>query len=99
MKGRTFHNGARVRVHTYDPPGHNRTPRYVRGRDGIIIAHTGSFPNPEERAYHRSGLPALHLYRVRFAQTDLWPNYCGGQTDSVVVDIFEHWLQATEATR
>jgi nitrile hydratase len=32
------------------------------------------------------------LYRVRFKQKDVWPDYTGGPNDTVVADIFEHWL-------
>ncbi|MBV9524174.1 MAG: nitrile hydratase subunit beta, partial [Alphaproteobacteria bacterium] len=51
------------------------------------------FPNPEELAYNRSGLPAQPLYRVRFFQKDLWPGYAGGAADTVEVEIFQHWLE------
>jgi nitrile hydratase len=32
------------------------------------------------------------LYRVRFKQKDVWPDYTGGPNDTVVADIFEHWI-------
>ena len=36
------------------------------------------------------------LYRVQFRQADLWPGYAGGPNDSVVADLYEHWLEAVE---
>ncbi|MBI3992924.1 MAG: nitrile hydratase subunit beta, partial [Candidatus Lambdaproteobacteria bacterium] len=36
------------------------------------------------------------LYTVRFAQRDLWPDYGGQPHDTLVADIFEHWLEATD---
>ena len=49
------------------PPGHVRTPMFLRGRKGKIIKYFGSFPNPERLAYGLSGLPKINLYQVLFA--------------------------------
>ena len=35
----------------------------------------------------------LPLYRVRFAQRTVWPDYRGSDGDSIDVEIFEHWLE------
>ncbi len=87
-----FRTGQRVRVRKAYPPGHVRTPYYVRGHAGTIERLCGRFPNPEELAQMRSGLPAQPLYRVRFLQKDIWPDYRGRPHDVVEVEIFEHWL-------
>ena len=89
-----FKPGERVRVLKADPPGHVRTPYYCRGHVGVIERVCGSFPNPEELAYMRSGLPTVPLYRVRFAARDLWPNYRENPADVVEIEIFQHWLTA-----
>lgn len=88
-----FAIGQAVRVRRAFPPGHVRTPYYVRGRRGVIEAVAGHFANPEELAYGRDGGPPRALYRVRFSQPELWPDYQGPGGDSAVVDIFEHWLE------
>jgi nitrile hydratase len=44
-------------------------------------------------AYARSGLPAQPLYRVRFAQRELWPDYAGSPGDTVDVELYQHWLE------
>ena len=88
-----FTDGARVRVRRADVPGHLRTPWFIRGATGIIERYCGSFPNPEELAYNRSGLPAQPLYRVRFVQRDLWPDYEGPDSDTLDVEIYQHWLE------
>ena len=88
----TFQPGDRVRVREANPPGHVRTPFYVRGREGMVESIAGDFADPEELAYGRDGLPKRTLYRVRFEQQAIWPDYQGVATDSLVVDIFEHWL-------
>ncbi len=85
--------GDRVRVRAADPPGHVRTPYYCRGHLGVIERLCGTFPNPEELAYNRPGLPPLPLYRVRFRSTELWPDYGEHPADVVEIEIFEHWLE------
>jgi Nitrile hydratase beta subunit, C-terminal len=88
--------GQRVGVRRAFPPGHVRTPHYVRGKPGLIDAVVGHFANPEELAYGRDGRPLQALYRVRFRQRELWPDYRGPAGDSAVVDILEHWLEPAE---
>ena len=88
-----FAPGDRVAVRGGGSPGHVRTPYYVRGVVGGVERACGPFPNPEELAYGRDGLPARPLYRVRFRQADLWPDYGGPAADSVEVEIYEHWLE------
>jgi nitrile hydratase subunit beta len=87
-----FECGDHVRVRDAHPPGHVRTPTYVRGHTGVVERFCGTYPNPEELAYARSGLPAQPLYRVRFRQHELWPDYRGSPSDTVDVEIFHHWL-------
>ena len=81
--------GERVRVLAGDPPGHVRTPWYVRGKAGVIERVCGTFENPERLAYGRSGDRRV-LYRVRFDAAELWPE---GGRDVVEVEIYEHWLE------
>jgi nitrile hydratase len=88
-----FAPGDRVRVMKAYPLGHVRTPYYVRGQVGAIERVCGRFPVPEELAQMRSGLPAQPLYRVRFLQKDVWPDYRGERHDVVEVEIFQHWLE------
>jgi nitrile hydratase len=88
-----FHAGDRVWVRRAFPPGHVRTPRYVRGKAGIIERYLGDFGNPEELAFGRSGEPRQPLYRVRFLQAEVWPDYAGPAGDTVDVEIYQHWLE------
>ena len=88
-----FSPGDRVRVIPTNPPGHRRTPYYIRGKTGVIERVCGAFPNPEELAYGFDGLPRKNLYRVRFLQTEVWPAYKGQTSDTVDIDIYEHWLR------
>ena len=92
-----FSPGDPVTVRNAWQPGHVRTPAYVRGRRGTVAAALGAYPNPEELAYRRTGLPAPMLYRVRFKQAELWPDYRGSEADTLDVEIYDHWLEASEA--
>lgn len=93
MSGTKFRPGDTVAVREAFPPGHVRTPYFIRGRDGVVTQCVGRFPNPEELAYGRDGEPAVPLYRVQFKQADLWSDYTGPLSDTLVVDIYEHWLE------
>lgn len=88
-----FKPGDTVTVRRTYPPGHIRTPYYIRGKSGVVERICGSFANPEELAFGRNGLPTLPLYRVRFAQRQVWPDYSGGAGDTVEIEIYEHWLE------
>lgn len=89
----TFDIGQKVRVRKTAPLGHIRTPFYIRGCVGEVERLCGSFPNPEELAQMRDGLPAQPLYRVRFRQKDVWPEYAGPASDTVDIEIYQHWLE------
>ncbi|MBM3509879.1 MAG: nitrile hydratase subunit beta [Alphaproteobacteria bacterium] len=92
----SLREGQTVHVKTMVPTGHCRTPYYLRGKTGTIEADLGAFLNPEELAYHKSGLPKKILYRVRFDQKHLWPRYPSAR-DTLVADIYEHWLEPAGA--
>ncbi len=88
-----FAAGESVRVRRAYPPGHVRTPYYLRGHAGTVERVLDTFPNPEERAQGRDGTPYQRLYRVRFALTDLWPEYPSPSGDTLDVEVYEHWLE------
>ena len=75
------------------PPTHIRTPSYIRGHRGEIERICGDFPNPEQLAYGLDGLPAETLYRVRFRQKDVWPDYDGPDGDTMEIEIYDFWLE------
>ncbi len=90
-----FRPGDTVRVMDAYPLGHVRTPVYIRGKTGVIERYCGAFPNPEELAQMRDGLPPQPLYRVRFHQRDVWPEYRGAANAVLEVEIYQHWLEKT----
>jgi nitrile hydratase len=85
--------GDRVRVRRAAPLGHIRTPYYIRGKEGVVERFCGSYPNPEELAQQRDGLPKQPLYRVRFKQKDVWPGYRGSRDDVLEIEIYQHWIE------
>lgn len=93
MTAPSYKPGDTVRVRIAHPPGHVRTPHFIRGRTGTVSGILGSFENPEELAYGRRSGAALALYRVTFNQREVWPNYAGPATDTLVVDLYETWLE------
>ena len=93
MTAARFKPGDRVRVRKASPPGHVRTPFYIRGHTGVIERVCGEFGNPEELAYARTDAPKQPLYRVRFLQREVWPDYHARADDVVEVEIFQHWLE------
>ena len=90
-----FDVGAKVRVRSLQMQGHCRTPSYLRGKSGTVICVQGAVCNPEKLAYHKPGLPRQPVYMVRFSYADVWPGRrSGGAHDSIVADIYQHWLEA-----
>ena len=82
----------RVRVKSWAPPGHVRTPAYLRGRIGKIERPLGRFANPEQLAYGLAA-EAVPLYRVRFRMADLWGDAAERPEDTLDAEIYVHWLE------
>ncbi len=93
MSAPRFAIGTPVRIRRAFPPGHVRTPWYLRGLAGEVCHVVGDFRNPEELAYGRYNCPMLTLYRVRLRQSDIWPDYRGAAQDTLEVEIYENWLE------
>ena len=88
-----FSVGDKVTVRVAYPRGHIRTPYYIRGKAGVIERVLAEFGNPENLAYGRYNDPKRRLYRVRFLQKEVWPDYRGRTDDTLDVEIYEHWLE------
>jgi nitrile hydratase len=80
----------RVRARTMNPETHTRLPRYVRGKEGVIIRDHGDHTFPDSNA-ELAGEAACRLYTVRFAARDLWGDRAGAR-DTVNLDLFEPYL-------
>jgi hypothetical protein len=87
-----FVPGDLVEVIDLRKPGHVRTPDYVLGHRGEVIQYCGSFLNPEDLSVGRTGGPVVPLYRVRFPMGALWPEPQRHPSDTLCIEIYEHWL-------
>lgn len=83
-----FKIGDAVVVAKENLKGNPRTPRYVRGKRGVIALAHGRLENPRD---HRG----IHdpLYTVRFDLCEVSP--CR-DTDTILVDVHEEWLSALQ---
>ncbi len=87
---------AYMRVRADMPPGHVRTPAYLRGKIGWVERQLGPFPNPEALAYDRPA-EKLPLYRVRFTMADIWGDAAENPADTLDAEIYAHWLEPVHA--
>ena len=90
-----FAPGDRVRTKQMSPPGHVRTPWYLRGKTGVIERVLGDTENPEALAYRHTA-PA-QLYRVRFTMAEVWGPEAERPGDMLDAEIFDHWLETPDA--
>ena len=81
-----------VKVRTMFPPGHIRTPYYLRGKIGTVERALGPFGNPEVQAYRQTGVKR-DLYRVRFTMAEIWGDEAENPGDTLDAEIFAHWLE------
>lgn len=88
--------GARVRLKRMDPPGHVRTPWYLRGKTGVIERDLGDTHDAERLAYGHDG-GSVRLYRVRFAMGDIWGAAAERPSDFLDAEIFDTWLEPADA--
>ena len=84
-----------TRVSAHMPPGHVRTPAYLRGKTGWVERTLGPFPNPEQLAYRHAG-DRLPLMRVRFTMAEVWGDEAENPADTLDAEIYAHWLEPAE---
>jgi nitrile hydratase subunit beta len=86
-----FRIGEAVEVQRANPVGNPRTPRYIRGKRGVVTVLHGSIVNPID---HHGVYPPLCsvLFKVRDV-------FGGSSTDTLLVDLHEDWLQPSRPSR
>ncbi|MEM6408911.1 MAG: SH3-like domain-containing protein [Pseudomonadota bacterium] len=91
-----YETGQTVRIRALHPPGHVRTPAYLRGKTGVIERVLGPYENPEQRAYM---LPATEkqLYRIRFSMSEIWGDAAERPDDTLDAEIYHHWIEPAHA--
>ena len=86
-----FTAGDRVRARNIHPTGHTRTPRYVRGKSGVIDRDHGVFVFPDTNAVFAGKTPQ-HLYSVKFTAREVWGEDAS-PLDSVYLDMWDNYLE------
>src|SRR5208282_3670148 len=84
-----FAAGDRVRVRNLNPPGHTRSPRYVRDKIGAIRRDYGSYVFPDTNAHH-AGENRQHVYSVEFTARELWGT---AARERIIIDLWEDYLE------
>jgi nitrile hydratase beta subunit len=86
----SFAIGDTVRVKNAFVSGHVRMPGYIRGKTGVVVGVSPSYPFPDAAAHnlHAQDEPT---YDVRFRTEDLWPQ--AADKASVHVGVFESYLE------
>ena len=84
-----FKAGDRVRVRDDYVPGHVRLPAYIRGKSGVVVGESPSYPFPDAHA-HDLTAEDEPTYDVRFRTEDLWPN--SADRALVHVGVFQSYL-------
>jgi nitrile hydratase subunit beta len=86
-----FAVGDRICVSSNCPPGHTRVPRYVRGREGMIVADMGVFQFADTVAAGKGPNPQ-HCYTVEFAASALWGSDAERADDHIYLDLAEAYI-------
>ncbi len=81
----------RVRARNIHPKGHTHSPRYARGKTGVIVRDHGVYLFPDTNA-HFQGEKRQHVYSVRFAARELWGEDASPR-DSVYLDMWDDYLE------
>ena len=85
-----FKPGDRVRVRNTNPAGHTRSPRYVRGKSGIVRRDHGMYVLADSNAHH-AGENRQHVYSVEFTARELWGR---NEREKLLIDLWEDYLES-----
>lgn len=87
-----------VRVLALGKEGHVRIPHYIRHHTGRVTQYCGTYLNPEDLAVGDTSGRAVDLYRVEFPQTQLWSDVSVPPQDTLIIEIYDHWLTPAPET-
>jgi hypothetical protein len=88
----SFVIGEKVRVKNEFTSGHTRMPGYIRGKTGVVVAISPSYPFPDA-AGHGMAETWEPTYDVRFRSEELWP--ASSDPALVHVGVFQSYLEKT----
>ena len=84
-----FKPGDRVRVRNTNRSGHTRSPRYVRGKTGVVRRDHGLYVLADSNAHH-AGENRQHVYSVEFTARELWGR---NDREKLLIDLWEDYLE------
>lgn len=85
-----FRVGDRVIVRNAHIEAYTRSPRYVRGKLGVIHADHGAFAFADTMG-RGLGEHAQHVYAVRFTARELWGT-TASERDTLHIDLYDDHL-------
>jgi nitrile hydratase beta subunit len=85
-----FKPGDRVRVKLDYVAGHTRMPAYIRGKTGVVVNESPTYPFPDAHA-HAVNAQDEPTYDVRFRSEELWPN--SAEPALIHVGVFQSYLE------
>ena len=89
-----FEPGEVVRARELNGRGHNRLPRYVRSKTGIVIKDNGVYALHDTNAKDEQTYDdPQHVYTVRFSSRELWGN-ASHENDFIYLDLWESYLES-----
>jgi nitrile hydratase len=85
-----FEVGDRVRVRNDHPKGHTRSPRYLRGKTGVIQRCHGHEIYPDSNSEYLADQPQV-VYSVRFDGREIWESSAEPAT-LLSIDLWDSYL-------
>ncbi len=89
-----FKVGDEILAKNIHPLHHTRTPRYIRGKRGVILKDYGVFLLADTNAHGGPDKPQ-HVYSVQFMARELWGEEANAN-DSVCIDLHDDYLDALD---
>lgn len=85
-----FKAGDRVRVRSNYVAGHVRMPGYIRGKTGVVVSESPTYPFPDAHAHSVEAVDEP-TFDVRFRSEELWPG--SAEPALVHVGVFQSYLE------
>ncbi len=86
-----FKIGDVVRARSFNPPGHTRLPRYIRGKEGEIALYHGVHDFEDTVAAGTEAKPQP-VYAVRFDAAEVWGDSAEAN-QRIYIDMWESYLE------
>ncbi|MGB1548575.1 MAG: SH3-like domain-containing protein [Alphaproteobacteria bacterium] len=89
-----FKPGDWIVTRDFEPKGHTRLPRYVRGKRGVVERDHGVYVFPDTNAVGGPANPQ-HVYNVRFDFHEIWGK--DAEANAVLhIDLWDDYMEIAE---